>query len=159
MKVRPPLQWKDHPLDWQTQGCSLKCIIQTQTTQPACWWYQTLSDRLDPFNAEFIFRKFNFSWHFLSLLNFDMVEILKIFPCKDDKEQLILNNRYHVCWLPGDTRSQGINRHGIDLVIPEYFGFSPGWVMLMCHDILGIQSLFFMNCSEHLKHWEYLVPA
>ena len=41
-----------------------------------------------------------------------------------DKVLLPLPNQYHSCWWPGDTRSQDISSHGIDLVCPEYSGFS-----------------------------------
>ena len=33
----------------------------------------------------------------------------------------VLHNQYHVCWCTGYLRSQGINRHGIDSLEPEYF--------------------------------------
>ena len=33
------------------------------------------------------------------------------------------HDQYHDGWCPGDVRSQGISRHGIDL-LPEYSGFS-----------------------------------
>ena len=34
-------------------------------------------------------------------------------------------------WIPGDTRSQFINSHGINLVSPDYLGFSTWWVKLV----------------------------
>ena len=37
----------------------------------------------------------------------------------EDKDPFILYCQYHGCWCPGDTRRQGISRHGIDLVILE----------------------------------------
>ena len=42
----------------------------------------------------------------------------------EDKDLFILHNQYHGCWCPGDAKSQGINSHDIDLVVPEYFSFS-----------------------------------
>ena len=33
--------------------------------------------------------------------------------------------------IPGDTRSQFINSHGINLVSPDYLGFSTWWVKLV----------------------------
>ena len=35
------------------------------------------------------------------------------------KDLCILLSQYHGCWWPGDTRSQGISSHDIDLVIPS----------------------------------------
>ena len=35
----------------------------------------------------------------------------------EDKETFILQSQYHGCWWPGDTRSHGINNHGINLVL------------------------------------------
>ena len=29
-------------------------------------------------------------------------------------------SQYHGCWSPGDTRSQGINNHDIDIILKEY---------------------------------------
>ena len=37
----------------------------------------------------------------------------------EDTDPFILHIQYHGCWCPGDARSQGINSHGIDLVILE----------------------------------------
>ena len=36
----------------------------------------------------------------------------------------IVHCQHFGCWLPGAARSQGIGRHGIDLVLPKYSGFS-----------------------------------
>ena len=35
----------------------------------------------------------------------------------ENKGPLILHSQYHGCWWAGDARSQGINRHGLDLVL------------------------------------------
>ena len=43
----------------------------------------------------------------------------------ENKDQSILYIQYHVFWLPGDARCEGISSHGIDLVILEYSSFSP----------------------------------
>ena len=42
----------------------------------------------------------------------------------EDNDLFTIQNQYHGCWCPGDTRSQGISSHGIDLVFPEYSGFN-----------------------------------
>ena len=34
-----------------------------------------------------------------------------------------MHGHSHDCWLPGNARNQGIRSHGIELSIPEYFGF------------------------------------
>ena len=39
-------------------------------------------------------------------------------------------------WWPGDTKSQGISSHGIDLVILEYSSFSTRWVNIQLLTIL-----------------------
>ena len=42
----------------------------------------------------------------------------------EDKDLFTLLSQYHGCWCPGDVRSQGINSHGIDLVLLEWSSFS-----------------------------------
>ena len=42
----------------------------------------------------------------------------------EDKELPALYMQYHGCWWPGDTRSQGISSHDIDLILLEYIDFS-----------------------------------
>ena len=42
----------------------------------------------------------------------------------EGKDPVILLSQYHGCWWPGDERGQGINNHGIDLVILKYSSFS-----------------------------------
>ena len=42
------------------------------------------------------------------------------FALKKVTDLPILNNQYHDCWWPGDTRKLGITRYGIDLVPTEY---------------------------------------
>ena len=36
------------------------------------------------------------------------------------KDMSLLHNQYHGCWWPGNTGSQVISIHGIDLVLQEY---------------------------------------
>ena len=38
----------------------------------------------------------------------------------EDEDPFMLHWLCHGCWWPGDTRSQVISNHGIDLVLPEY---------------------------------------
>ena len=45
----------------------------------------------------------------------------------DDKEPFILHKQYHCFWWPDDSKRQGIDNHGIDLVLPDDYGFST-WV-------------------------------
>ena len=42
----------------------------------------------------------------------------------EGKDLLILHTKYHGRWWPGDVRGQGINSHGIDLVLSQYSGSS-----------------------------------
>ena len=42
----------------------------------------------------------------------------------EDKDLFIPQNQYHDLWWFGDAWSQGINSHGIDLILPVYFGLS-----------------------------------
>ena len=60
-------------------------------------------------------------FEFYFILCSAMVLVLEIFPYRRTYLSLI---QYHDCWWPGDIRSQGISRHGIDLVLHEYSGFS-----------------------------------
>ena len=43
----------------------------------------------------------------------------KIVEIVHGRQGLILLNQYHGCWWLVDTRSQGINSHGIDLILQE----------------------------------------
>ena len=39
-----------------------------------------------------------------------------------NEDLFILHNQYHGSWWPGDTRSQGISSHGIDIVFLSSHG-------------------------------------
>ena len=59
--------------------------------------------------------------HFLLFPNTEMVQLLVVENLfVEDKDLFILYIQYHGCWCPGDTRSQGISSHGIDLILMEY---------------------------------------
>ena len=63
-------------------------------------------------------------FHFLPFLNAGMMDVAEIHP---HRKQGPVYPVYliHVCWCPGDARSQGIDSHGIDcLVRPLHSGFS-----------------------------------
>ena len=65
----------------------------------------------------------------------------------EDKDLLILYIAYHGWW-PGDTRSQGISNHGVDLVLLEYSSFSTNRVKLISHGTkmaLTLQTITFLN--------------
>ena len=38
----------------------------------------------------------------------------------EDKNLFVLLSQYHGCWWPGDTGSQGISSHDMDLILSEY---------------------------------------
>ena len=46
----------------------------------------------------------------------------------EDKDLFVLHSHLHGCWCPGDTRSQSISSHEIELVILWYFSFSPNCI-------------------------------
>ena len=54
----------------------------------------------------------------------------KCFYVKD--KLLIPYNEYHAGWRPGDSKSQGISSHGVEQVLPQYFGVSTGGADGMC---------------------------
>ena len=60
------------------------------------------------------------------------------FARMEDKNHPEVHNQYHGCWLPGETRRQGISRHEIDLVWTAYSNTCTGvatfWqLMEWCH--------------------------
>ena len=55
-------------------------------------------------------------YHFSKLRRHRYMESITM----EDKDLLILQSQYHGCWCPGDTRSQGISSHGIELVWRDY---------------------------------------
>ena len=42
----------------------------------------------------------------------------------EDKDPFMLHSQDHGCWWPGDVMDQDISSQGIDLVTPEYSGYS-----------------------------------
>ena len=46
----------------------------------------------------------------------------------ENKDPFIVHGQYNGCRWPGNTRSQSISSHGIDLVLLEYFSFDTRWV-------------------------------
>ena len=49
----------------------------------------------------------------------------------EDNDPLTLQSQYHRCWWRGDTKSQGINSHVTDQILPQYSYFSPRRVEYM----------------------------
>ena len=51
---------------------------------------------------------------------------------KEDKNNWIFQIQYLCCWWPGDTRSQGISNHSIDLVVLDNSKFGTRRLKNMC---------------------------
>ena len=74
--------------------------------------------------AEFITGNIKIILHFLSISTSRWHRLSRSFLMKDI---FLLRSPYHSCRWHGNTRSQGIGSHGIDLVIPEYSGPDSLW--------------------------------
>ena len=70
----------------------------------------------NPLPTELYLRNMNIYLHFMSLLNNEMVQEAEIVP----HGRSVLHNQYHGCWLPGNTRSQGIRGLVMDLFCRQY---------------------------------------
>ena len=77
------------------------------------------SSMADPLGAELFWGNIKSYSHFLSFT----AQVVIITPM-EDKDLFVVSRQYHGCWWPGDSRSQGINSHGIVLVLPEYSSLS-----------------------------------
>ena len=96
---------------------------------PLCW--------INLGNIKYIFIWYQFSqlrWH----------QQLKSFLV-EDKDPFILPSQYHVCWWPGDIRSQGISSNGIDLSYHSIFSFSPSRIIEVWEDDIQSQPNFQPN--------------
>ena len=56
-------------------------------------------------------------WYFVTFSYTKMTHEVEILQ---DLDPFFLQSQYHGCWWPGDTKSQGISSHVIDLIIPQY---------------------------------------
>ena len=69
----------------------------------------------------------------------------------NDKKLVILHSQYHGCWWPGEARSQGISRHGIDLALTQNIPVStPGRV--------NMHRISFTTVRLHIEartKWQY----
>ena len=82
---------------------------------------------INPLRAELFEKTQKCLFYYFSSLRWH--RLLKSF-LMEDEDLFMLHNQYHCCWWPGDARSQVINSHGIDLVLPEYSCLSIRWVNL-----------------------------
>ena len=80
------------------------------------WWCRTL--------CILSFDKTSNKYICISLFKTEIPKVLWRLDFKTKKKHPISLSQYYGCWWPGDTRSQGINSHCIDLVLPKYSGFS-----------------------------------
>ena len=75
---------------------------------------------------------------------------------------LIPDSQCHVCWLPGDARSQGINRHNIDPVCLEYSSIHTRMVNpLLPGRCIKILKNFISNdnfCQQFLQFFCEIAP-
>ena len=65
------------------------------------------------------------------------------------------HDQYHGCWWPGDSRSQGISSHGMELVIADCFSLSTRGIQTFAwgHGNLGRAWLHARVRSAVLTHW------
>ena len=57
------------------------------------------------------------------------------------KNFTVMHIQYRGCWWPGDTRCQGINSHGVELVCTEYSISQMRRVN--CHEISSVKERWF----------------
>ena len=76
-----------------------------------------------PCRAEFISGKTKFIHIFHRFLELGCWGWFKYFLVKG-KDPFSLHNQYHSCWWCGNARSHSIGSHGMDIIWPEYSGFS-----------------------------------
>ena len=69
-----------------------------------------------------------------------------IFPTfvMEDNDPFIQYSQYYGCWLAGDTRTEGINSHDTDLVLPENSSFNTSKVNF------SIAQTFQIQYTKHL---------
>ena len=63
---------------------------------------------------------------------------------EESPNYVALKSQYHVCWCPGDMRSQGISKHGIDLVRKKY--------CLVCMGRFNTSRVGTWNIRHNLEH-------
>ena len=86
--------------------------------------------------------------HFLLFLMVGMSQIFRL-TLKENKDIHTSHRKYHGCWWPGNTRSQSINCHSINLVLTEYCCLSAKSVALLRADRWLVPD--FAECIS-LKH-------
>ena len=75
----------------------------------------------------------------------------------EDKNLFVLHSQYLGCWWPGDTGSQGISSHGMDLILPEYADVNSrrvnGNSLEMSHNILSSHFISSIKASFYFQNW------
>ena len=88
--------------------------------------------------------------YFLSISNLRWCKSFKSFLL-EIKDLFIMLNKYHGCWCLGDSRSQGISRHYIDLAL-VYYSFSTKRVNISLYKgTISRSILLYHCCSFNIK--------
>ena len=66
---------------------------------------------------------------------------------------LVLYYQYHVCWCPGDFRSQGISRHGIYQISWNILSLAEELIHVLYIKHLVMMYLLFRMCVPQLLFW------
>ena len=80
---------------------------------------------------------------------------LKSFLVKG-KYLFILHNQYHGCWCPGDSRSQAISSHGINLSSWNILVLVPKGFCMFIHQSRQVQANFPLWFSSVHNSWQIL---
>ena len=94
-----------------------------------------------PCNAELILEHIKIYLHFQSF---------KIPPHGKQEPIFIRHKQHHDSWWPGDAGSQGINSHGIELVLPKYSDFTTIGVKTSGHYLEHNHAFNFYSSSLSL---------
>ena len=68
----------------------------------------------------------------------------------------ITYSQYHGCWWSGDTRSQSISNHGIDLVCPKYL--ASAWKRLKTKGACIVLPVTWNNGSDLCQNCAWIAP-
>ena len=112
---------------------SAKCVPKSLIAREKLKWCKNDEPALDPsfyrksqfnpLNSELflvILRKHRYVFIFSIISPHLKIQVLQI--CPHGWQGLVYpQNQYHSCWCPGNSRSQTISSHGIDLVLLEHY--------------------------------------
>ena len=99
------------------------CICWSRASCVAELWFNSLCAELFRIRKNKRNEICIFLFIFFNCLPWRPCKLLK-FILKEKKSMFNIQCQCHTCWCPGDRRSQGINRPGIDSALVEYSGSS-----------------------------------